>query len=191
MSVMLRWNRGLCALMLTIASLSASANTVLVIGDSLSAGYGVDTGKGWVDLLAERLRARDTGWRVVNASVSGDTTSGGAARIGAALAKHTPRVVILELGGNDALRGQPVNVMRDNLTLMVQRSRDAGARVLLLGMRIPPNYGPAYTKAIRALYHSLASTLNVAFVTFFLEDVALDDRLMQADGIHPLSLIHI
>ncbi len=187
MSVLLRSICSVSVLLLTLISVSVSANTVLVVGDSISAGYGVDTGKGWVDLLAERLRARNAGWRVVNASVSGDTTSGGAARIDAALAEHTPRVVILELGGNDALRGQPVTMMRDNLALMVQRSRSAGARVLLLGMRIPPNYGPAYTKAFSELYRSLASTLDVALVSFLLEDVALDDRLMQPDGIHPTT----
>lgn len=178
--------RLLAALMLFLAPL-LSADTLLVVGDSLSAGYGVEPGKGWVDLLADRLDEREVDWQVVNASISGDTTTGGAQRIDRAIAAHAPRLVVLELGGNDALRGQPLELMRRNLTHMVERSRAAGARVLLLGMRIPPNYGPAYTRAFRATYRTLSDTMRVPLVDFFLDGVALSDDLMQDDGIHPTT----
>jgi len=128
----------------------------MVFGDSLSAGYGLPRGKGWVDLLQERLQREGYPYRVVNASVSGETTLGGRNRIAAALAQHRPRIVILELGSNDALRGQPLDGMRDNLVAMVRECRTARAQVLLVGMRIPPNYGPEYTGSFQASFAAVA-----------------------------------
>ncbi len=156
-----------------------------MVGDSLSAGYGVDLGKGWVDLLQRRLAERHLGYTVVNASISGDTTSGALARLPAALRQHHPDVVILELGANDGLRGQPVSQMRSNLRRMIGMSRKAGARVLLLGIELPPNYGPAYTQKFAAVYTDLAHQTGVAFLPFLLEGVAQDRSLMQADDLHP------
>lgn len=164
---------------------SASDTVILVIGDSLSAGYGIDPDEGWVALLVERLREQAYGHHVVNASISGDTTRGGLARLPRALDVHQPDVVIIELGGNDGLRGQPVGSMRRNLTAMIEASREAGARVLLAGIRIPENYGRTYADSFRGVYTDLAEHLNVALVPFLLEDVALDPDLMQADGVHP------
>jgi len=163
----------------------ASVQRVLVFGDSLSAGYGVPPGRGWVDLLAKRLAGEAVGARVVNASVSGETTQGGVTRLESVLERHAPEVVVLELGGNDALRGLPLERTKANLARMIETSRAAGARVLLLGMQIPPNYGPEYTRAFRELYAELHAETGVAFVPFFLDGVALDPALMQDDGIHP------
>lgn len=180
--------RVLAALLaLAAAAPAAAAGGVLVFGDSLSAGYGVAPGRGWVDLLEARLREQGIGLQVVNASVSGETTQGGVTRIDDALARHRPAVVVLELGGNDALRGLPLERTKRNLAEMVRRARAAGARVLLLGMRIPPNYGPEYTRRFEALYRELHEALGVAFVPFFLDGVALDAELMQDDGIHPTA----
>jgi len=180
--------RVLAALLaLAAAAPAAAAGGVLVFGDSLSAGYGVPSGRGWVDLLEARLREQGIGLQVVNASVSGETTQGGVTRIDDALARHRPAVVVLELGGNDALRGLPLERTKRNLAEMVRRARAAGARVLLLGMRIPPNYGPEYTRRFEALYRELHEALGVAFVPFFLDGVALDAELMQDDGIHPTA----
>jgi len=164
---------------------AGSPPTVLVLGDSLSAGYGLTVEESWVSLLASRLAQEGYGHRVVNASVSGDTTSGGLARIGAALTRHEPELVIIELGGNDGLRGLPLGVVRSNFEAMIQQSREAGAEVVLLGMRIPVNYGPRYAESFHALYGELAETYDLEWVEFFLDGVALDDGLMQADGIHP------
>jgi acyl-CoA thioesterase-1 len=159
--------------------------TVLVLGDSLSAGYGLAVEETWVSLLAARLAQEGYGHRVVNASVSGDTTSGGLARLGRALERHEPELVIIELGGNDGLRGLPLDVVRSNFEAMIEQSREAGAEVVLLGMRIPINYGPRYAESFHALYGELAQTYDLEWVEFFLDGVALDDGLMQADGIHP------
>ena len=156
-----------------------------MFGDSLSAAYGLRAGEGWVTLLEKRLAGK--GYRVVNASVSGETTSGGRARLPRALEQHRPDIVILELGGNDGLRGLPVATAEANLADMIQRVRAAGARLLLLGIRVPPNYGPAYTRQLDAMYVKLAERNKVPFVPFFLDGVALDARLMQADGVHPNS----
>jgi acyl-CoA thioesterase-1 len=157
--------------------------TILVFGDSLSAAYGLRAGEGWVTLLEKRLAGK--GYRVVNASVSGETTSGGRARLPRALEQHRPDIVVLELGGNDGLRGLPIATAQANLADMIRQVRDSGARLLLLGIRIPPNYGAAYTRQLDAMYAQLAERNDVPFVPFFLEGVALDDRLMQADGVHP------
>lgn len=156
-----------------------------MLGDSISAAYGIRVEEGWVALLQEKLTKEGYGYRVVNASVSGETTGGGLARLGRALELHRPRVVILELGGNDGLRGLPLSEVRSNLERMIEMSRKAGTRVLLVGMRMPPNYGPQYTERFQAMYADLARTHEVPLIPFLLEGVALDSSLMQDDGIHP------
>jgi acyl-CoA thioesterase I len=166
----------------------ADAPTVLVLGDSLSAAHGMRVEQGWVSLLQERLTASGYGYRVVNASASGETTGGALARLPRALARHDPAVVIIELGGNDGLRGLPVADVRSNLDALVHLSRKSGAAVLLIGMRIPPNYGPTYTKSFHELYAEIAASKHVALVPFFLDGIALDDALMQEDGIHPNAI---
>ncbi|CAL1241840.1 arylesterase [Candidatus Methylocalor cossyra] len=158
--------------------------TVLVLGDSISAGYGLENiQQGWVALLQEKLRPR--GISVINASVSGDTSAGGLARLDPLLAEHRPAVVILELGGNDGLRGLSPQQMEANLEALVDRSRAAGAQVLLLGMKIPPNYGKRYTEMFQDVYRRVAERKEVAWVPFLLEGVGGRDALMQTDGIHP------
>jgi acyl-CoA thioesterase-1 len=163
----------------------ASASTILVFGDSLSAAYGIRPEQGWVTLLTQRLQAQGYGYQVVNASVSGETSGGGLERLPRALELHGPVIVILELGANDGLRGLPVSAMRDNLAQMVQLAQAAGARVLLVGIRIPPNYGPRYTEEFARVYPALAQQHQLALVPFLLEKVALDPALMQEDGMHP------
>lgn len=159
---------------------------LLVIGDSLSAGYGLErVEEGWVALLQARIDAQDYGIRVVNASISGDTTQGGAARISQALTAHAPRVVVIELGGNDGLRGVPIEVTEENLRQMVTASQQAGASVAMLGMRIPPNYGVRYTQEFENTFVKIANELAIPMEPFFLQDVALNPDLMQPDGIHP------
>ncbi|MGQ9724814.1 MAG: arylesterase [Tepidimonas sp.] len=165
-----------------------SSPTVLVVGDSLSAEYGLTRGSGWVALLERRLQAQARRVRVVNASISGDTTAGGRSRLPLLLERHRPALVILELGGNDALRGLPLQTTRDNLRAMIRASRSAGAQVLLLGMDMPPNYGERYRADFRAVYTDLAREENVALVPFFLAGVADGPQaaaLFQADRIHP------
>jgi acyl-CoA thioesterase-1 len=168
------------------AQTPAATKTLLVFGDSLSAGYGLPrVDKGWVALLEAKLKAQGYGYQVVNASVSGETTAGGLARLPRALMLHHPEIVVLELGGNDGLRALPVAQMRDNLARMVELSRAAGAKVLLLGMRIPPNYGPEYTAQFSRVYADLARDEKIPAVPFLLNDIALSPDLMQSDGIHP------
>lgn len=159
--------------------------SVLVFGDSLSAGYGLDRGEGWVSLLRDRLDENDRDVDVVNASVSGETTAGGRGRLQAALERHDPDVVILELGGNDGLRALPVKTMKDNLLTMIEASRASGAKVLLLGMRIPSNYGKRYADQFHQAFVDVAEQTDVAFVPFFLEDIATDRGNFQNDGVHP------
>ncbi|MEM9384191.1 MAG: arylesterase [Pseudomonadota bacterium] len=168
---------------------ASPAPTVLLFGDSLTAGYGLAPGEGWADLLARELDRRTPAWRVVNASVSGETTAGGRTRLARALEKHRPRVLVLELGGNDGLRGMPVNVTRSNLAAMIAEGRKAGAEVVLVGVRIPPNYGPDYAADFEAVFTDLAAegTGGVHLVRFLLKGVALDFSLMQPDGIHPTA----
>ena len=161
--------------------------TLLVVGDSLSAGYGLETGKGWVDLLRQRLEGRKPGWQVINASISGDTTAGGLARLPALLARDKPAVVILELGGNDALRGLSLKQTQDNLTRMAKLCQMAGARVLLIGMQIPPNYGAAYTERFAAVFPAVARSAHVALVPFLLADVVNHPDWFQSDNIHPTA----
>jgi acyl-CoA thioesterase I len=161
---------------------------ILVVGDSLSAEYGLRRGTGWVALLEQRLAQEKRRVRVVNASVSGETTSGGRSRLPALLRQHQPAVVVLELGGNDALRGLPLNMTRDNLADMARQARKAGAQVLILGMDMPPNYGTAYAREFRELFVTVAREQKTALVPFFLKDVAdLADptSLFQPDRIHP------
>jgi len=169
------------------AATPAAKPAILVLGDSISAAYGIRVEQGWVTLLQKKLTTQGYGYRVVNASVSGETTSGGAARLGRALELHRPAIVVLELGGNDGLRGLPLAQMTANLDDMIRRSRAAGARVVLVGMRIPPNYGPAYTQKFHSLFADLARQYQLPLVPFFMEKVALNPSLMQADGIHPAA----
>ena len=167
----------------------AETPVILVFGDSISAGYGLSrVEQGWVTLLQTRLKDEDYGYQVVNASVSGETTAGGLARLPRALDLHKPKIVILELGGNDGLRALPIAQMRANLVRMVDLASAAGAKVLLLGIRMPPNYGPEYTEQFRLCYSDLARDKKLPLVPFLLNDVAQFPDLMQADGIHPNQL---
>ena len=164
---------------------NAAAGTVLIVGDSISAGFGLDTSKGWVALLGQRLKREGFDDKVVNASISGDTSAGGLARLPAALAEHKPEVVIIELGGNDGLRGMPPTQLQQNLASMIQKSQDSGAKVLLLGMQIPPNYGKRYVDAFAKVFADVAQQKKVPLVPFFLEGIGGNSQLMQADGLHP------
>jgi acyl-CoA thioesterase I len=184
--VALAWALGLTLLFIALPQAPAAAgHTILVFGDSLSAAYGLSPEEGWVALLARRLQAQGYGYQVVNASVSGETSEGGLGRLPRALELHRPATVILELGANDGLRGLPVAATRDNLARMVQLARATGARVLLVGIRIPPNYGPRYTEEFAAVFPALANQYHLPLVPFLLEGVALDTARMQADGLHP------
>jgi len=156
-----------------------------VFGDSLSAGYGLPQGRGWVDLLRKRLTATEQPFQVVNASISGETTLGGRNRLPAALAQHRPRAVIIQLGANDALRGQSLDRMRDNLQAMVKASRAANAEVLLVGMQIPPNYGQEYTRKFQTAFAEVARSQKIPLVPFLLEGFADQRTMFQSDGIHP------
>ena len=183
--------RLLVLFVLIAASVSAKAETpvILVFGDSISAGYGLErVEQGWVALLQTRLKDQEYGYQVVNASVTGETTAGGLARLPRALMLHQPKIVILELGGNDGLRALPIAQMRANLVRMVDLASAAGAKVVLLGMRMPPNYGPEYTEQFRLCYSDLARDKKLSLVPFLLNDIALVPDLMQADGIHPNEL---
>lgn len=170
---------------LLLLSQGAMAGTVLIVGDSISAAFGLDTRVGWVSKLEQRLRDEGFSDKVVNASISGDTSAGGQARLPALLAEHKPELVILELGGNDGLRGQQPAQLQQNLTAMVELSKQAGAKVLLLGMKIPPNYGERYTTAFAAVYPKVAQETNVSLVPFMLEGVGGVASMTQDDGIHP------
>jgi acyl-CoA thioesterase-1 len=172
-------------LLLGAPAARAEPPTVLVLGDSLSAAYGIRLEQGWVALLQDRLKSKGYGHRVVNASSSGETTGGALARLPRALERHRPAVVVIELGGNDGLRGLPIADVRANFESLIRLSRDSGASVLLVGMRIPPNYGAAYTKAFHDLFGELATKHRLPLVPFFLDGIALDDSLMLEDGLHP------
>ena len=175
------------ALALMCMAQNAAAGTILIVGDSISAGFGLDTRLGWVSLLEQRLEREGHDDRVVNASISGDTSAGGQARLPALLTEHKPDVVIVELGGNDGLRGQPPAQLQQNLAAMIDAAKTAGAKVLLLGMQLPPNYGPRYTEAFAGVYTQLADEKQIALVPFFLEGVGGHPELMQADGLHPAA----
>lgn len=159
---------------------------ILVMGDSLSAGYGIDIQQGWVNLLQKEL-AKTSNAQIINASVSGETSSGGKTRLPALLAEHKPNIVILELGGNDALRGQPLKLLEKNLQTMIDASKNSGAKVVLAGMQIPPNYGPRYSSEFKALYVSMAEKNQAGLIPFLLEGIGGKADLMQRDGIHPTA----
>ena len=175
----------LSALMLLSLSALASQNTLLVVGDSLSAAYGVPSDTAWVQLLRDRLDEQGLNWNVVNASISGETTDGGLRRLPELLQKNQPDVVIIELGGNDGLRGFPPNVIESNLADMIEQVRDIGATPVLVGMQIPPNYGQRYTRMFADIFPNLSDRYDTPLVPFFLEGIYNADGLMQEDGIHP------
>ncbi|GAB3783053.1 arylesterase [Dyella agri] len=170
-----------------VAVQAAPARTVLVLGDSLSAAHNIATEQGWVHLLEVRLGKMAPPWSVVNASISGETSLSGRNRLPALLATYRPAVVVIELGANDGLRGLPLNQLRDNLVAMVSAAQATHARVLLLGIELPVNYGPQYRDGLRAVYADLAKQKHAALLPFLLDGVALDPALMQADGLHPTA----
>jgi acyl-CoA thioesterase-1 len=185
----------------TVAALAAFAlaasgsaysapKTVLVVGDSLSAEYGLARGSGWVALLEQKLKAEKLDARIVNASISGDTTSGGRSRLPALLAQHKPSIVVLELGANDGLRGLPIASAEDNLRAMIRLSEQNRAKVLLVGIRMPPNYGRAYTERFTGMYKELSTDLKVPLVPYMLQGVDLVPANFQADRMHPLATAH-
>ncbi len=190
-----RVQRGVMALLVALAipavfasaGLAAEPRTVLVMGDSLSAAYGLAPEQGWVALAAERIKVTHPGWKVANASISGETTAGGASRIAGELARHSPAVVVIELGANDGLRGLPLEQTRANLERMIVASRKAGARVLLLGMRMPPNFGQQYTQGFERNYSDLAKAHDVALLPFLLEPIATERDAFQSDNLHPVA----
>jgi len=163
----------------------AAEKSILVVGDSLSAAYGIARNRGWVALLEERLKREHPDYIVVNASISGDTTDGGRARLKPLLERHRPAVMILALGGNDGLRGQPPAQIRTNLSAMIQQAQAQGARVLVLGVKLPPNYGEDYTRSFEAVFRDVAKTHRAALVPFLLEDFAEKPEFFQPDRIHP------
>jgi acyl-CoA thioesterase-1 len=176
----------LCSLACGIAPAQASGTPViLILGDSLSAGYGIPPDQGWVARLQQRLDGEGYGYAVINASVSGETTAGALERLPRALKLHQPAIVVIELGGNDGLRGLPVGDLRLNLESIITACHDAGAEVVLTGIRLPPNYGPQYTESFYGVYESIAKQQDIPWVPFFLEGIALRDDLFQDDGIHP------
>ena len=175
----------LCMGLLNSPTVIAQSSKVLILGDSLSAEYGLPRGTGWVKLLEDRLKNNHSSWQVVNASISGETTAGGQTRLPLLLKTHQPKVVVIELGANDALRGLQLPATEQNLRKMIQASKQSGAKVLLLGMRIPPNYGQDYTNKFFAIYGKLATAEQVELLPFFLERVATRMDLFQADRIHP------
>jgi acyl-CoA thioesterase-1 len=175
----------LVACLFMFLSAGAWGKTILVYGDSLSAAYGLAEKRGWVALLAERLKRERSDYSVVNASISGETTSGGLSRMPKALAQHKPAVLVLELGANDGLRGLPVAQMKQNLAAMIQQAQKSGARVLLVGIRMPPNYGPDYTREFEAAFAELARRHKIALVPFLFDGMAEDLTKFQPDRIHP------
>jgi acyl-CoA thioesterase-1 len=175
-------------LFIALQNAVASDRSILVFGDSLSAAYGIRPEQGWVALLTQRLQSQGYGYEIINASVSGETTSGGLQRLPRALQLHRPGIVVLELGGNDGLRGLPLSTTRDNLGQMIRLSQQVGAQLLLVGIRIPPNYGPRYTEEFAGMFPALAKQYHVPLVPFILQNVAQDPSRMQEDGVHPNAL---
>jgi acyl-CoA thioesterase-1 len=171
-------------LALSASAQAANSRTIVVLGDSLSAGYGISVQEGWVNLLAKRLASEGYGYEVVNASVTGETTQGGVSRLPRVLERHKPQVVVIELGGNDGLRGLPLTALRDNLQRAIKLAQASGAKVLLVGMMIPPNYGPRYAQEFRDVFANLARSNAIPLVPFLLDEVALKSEFMQDDGIH-------
>jgi acyl-CoA thioesterase-1 len=180
-----RWAAGVALMIAACATVAAQAPVVLVLGDSLSAEYGLPRDTGWVKLLSDRLAQDGAKYTVVNASISGETTSGGRTRLPALLKQHRPAIVVIELGGNDGLRGLPVSAMRDNLAAMIDASHAAGARVLLVGVRVPPNYGRDYAQRFASVFEELARRRKVGLVPFLLDGFAERLEYFQADRIHP------
>lgn len=168
---------------------AADQRTVLVLGDSLSAGYGLEANQGWVPLTAQRVSQQRPGWRVVNASISGETTAGGAARVVSEVVRLRPQIVVIELGANDGLRGLPLRQTRHNLAYMIGAAKGVHSKVLLVGMRLPPNYGPDYTQGFEAVYRDLAGQFHTAFVPFLLEPIMRDRSAFQADDMHPVARV--
>lgn len=166
-------------------SASPPAKSIVVLGDSISAGYGIPVENSWVALLQQKLDQNNQPYSIANESISGDTTAGGLARINKILDRGKPEILILELGGNDGMRGLSPHIIKNNMLEIINRSKQAGAQVLLLSMRIPPNYGKRYTELFYDIYAQVAEETDVLFVPFLLEDVALNEDMMQSDGIHP------
>lgn len=175
----------LFCLLMSIVTLANANTTILVMGDSLSAEYGIARGAGWVKLLEEQLQRQSSPWMVFNASISGETTSGGLNRLPSLLEQKKPGIVLLELGANDALRGLSVDQTEKNLRMMIQASKKSGAKVLLFGMQIPPNYGQDYTNQFKGIYSKLAKQEGVELLPFFMQGIASQKELFQADNIHP------
>ena len=177
-------NRTLLLLLLILPA-TAPARIILVVGDSLSAAYGIPVEQGWVSLLQGRLDTEGYPYRIVNASISGDTTANARARLPQALVSHEPTVMLLELGGNDGLRGLSLTEMKSNLAAMISSAREAGAQVLLVGVQLPPNYGPFFTRRFQTIYHELAHEQEVSLLPSLVDGIGTEQNLMQRDGIHP------
>jgi len=177
--------RVIFAVIVSLMSMSAMAKSIVVLGDSISAGYGIEVEQGWVALLQKKLQETNSDYSIINAGISGDTTAGGLARIDPLLTVHKPAILLLQLGANDGLRGLSPVEMKNNLAEIVHRAQKAGAKVILLGMKIPPNYGKRYVDMFYNVYPQLAKELKIPLVPFLLEDVALNKDLMQPDGLHP------
>ena len=173
---------------LSLLSATTMAKSIVVLGDSISAGYRINVDQGWVNLLQKKLQQENLPYTIYNESISGDTSAGGLARINKILEQLKPDILLLELGANDGLRGLSPKVMKNNLTEIVKRAQRRNAKVLLLGMRIPPNYGKRYINMFYNIYPQLAEELKIPLVPFLLEDVALHKHLMQSDGLHPNAL---
>jgi acyl-CoA thioesterase-1 len=179
--------RGWIAVALLFGAQAQATQTILVLGDSLSAAYGLAQDRGWVSLMQQRLQTERYPHHLINASISGETTSGGLYRIDALLASYKPKVVILELGANDGLRGLSLDATQNNLGALIRRAQQSGAQVLLIGMRLPPNYGPAYTEKFQHLFENAAAKYHVRRVPFLLAPIASKRVYFQADGLHPTA----
>ncbi|MDG2276896.1 MAG: arylesterase [Pseudomonadales bacterium] len=160
---------------------------IMILGDSISAGYGIQREQGWVQLLARTLTESELPWDTVNASISGETSSGALARLPDLLNTHSPKLLVIELGGNDGLRGYPTEIMQKNLAQIVELARAAGAEPVIMAMRIPPNYGPRYTRAFETVYRDISTKFDLLYIPFFLEELAVEPGMMQSDGIHPTA----
>jgi acyl-CoA thioesterase I len=172
-------------LMMLMATATLAKSSIVVLGDSISAGYGLELGQGWVSLVQKKLADTNSDYTIENESITGDTSAGGLARLDSLLTTHKPKILILELGANDGLRGLSPMVLKQTLAEIIHRTQKTDAKVLLLGIKIPPNYGKRYIEMFYAVYPQLARELKVATIPFVLEDVALEKGLMQADGLHP------
>jgi acyl-CoA thioesterase I len=175
----------LVAGVISLVSVSATGKSIVVLGDSISAAYGIEVGQGWVALVQYKLQKEHGDYTIKNESISGDTSAGGLARVDGVLSRHKPNVVIIELGANDGLRGLSPTVLKNNLAEIARRAQKSGARILLLSMRIPPNYGKRYTEMFYNVYPQLSKEMSIPYVPFILEDIALAKQLMQQDGLHP------